>query len=143
MALGPNETALSNSAMAALVSHPSAPPLLAVTQRVAATSPAAAPPLAATPTLGFTLLRADGTVHSALDRWAHSVNWTVKWDSSIVAPLSGDTAIAGSFPDAVMNTLRGLRKAGYPLWAAAPDTVGQTIRVYQTVSATSIDEAKQ
>jgi hypothetical protein len=142
MGLSPNESALSSSAVAALAAKPAMPPLLGATQSVAATSTPATTP-ATTPTVGFTLLRTDGTVHSAFDRWGHTVNWTVKWDSSIVAPLSGDTAIAGSFPDAVMSTLRGLRKAGYPLWAAEPDTVNHTIRVYQSVSATTIDEAKQ
>jgi hypothetical protein len=71
MALGPNETALSNRAVAALTT-PSAPPLLASTMRVAAASPGNAPRLASTPpteseTVGHTIT-VDQTASVGLDQ---------------------------------------------------------------------------
>lgn len=110
---------------------------------------AAVPPLlgasSATPVRaqGFVLLKSDVTVRKAFERWAKASGWVVSWDSTVAAPLSGDMSISGAFPDAVTTTLRGLRKAGYPLWASAPDPVSKTIRVYQTVSASSFAEANQ
>lgn len=70
------------------------------------------------PAGGFTLARSDGTVSSAVRRWALALGYQLVWDAppEMDAPITGDASLpAGRLAQALERLLDGLRAHGYAL----------------------------
>ena len=91
----------------------------------------------------FSLNTEDGTVKNALHRWGDQAGWTVIWDTSIVAQITGSSRVQGAFPIAVTEVIQSLRRAGYPLWVSPEERNSRTLRVFQTISNVSVLEIQR
>jgi hypothetical protein len=88
----------------------------------------------------WTLRRADRDIRQALTRWGAASGNPVQWDSAIVAPITADSTLTGTFDTAIASVVRALQQAGYPLAVSGPDPVTRTYRVYQPVPPTALAE---
>lgn len=68
----------------------------------------------------FEIRRDDGDIAAALRRWAAQAGYELAWDTTVLAPVTGDLRLtAGNFLEAVGQVAAGLRAQGYPLRAQA------------------------
>lgn len=88
----------------------------------------------------WTLRRTDRDIRQALTRWGAASGNPVQWDSAIVAPITADSTLTGTFDTAITSVVRALQQAGYPLAVSGPDPVTRTYRVYQPASPTALAE---
>lgn len=88
----------------------------------------------------WTLRRTDRDIRQALTRWGAASGNPVQWDSEIVAPITADSTLTGTFDTAIASVVRALQQAGYPLAVSGPDPVTRTYRVYQPASPTALAE---
>ncbi|OXI61715.1 hypothetical protein CFB81_35060 [Burkholderia sp. AU28863] len=88
----------------------------------------------------WTLRRTDHDIRQALTRWGAASGNPVQWDSAIVAPITADSTLTGTFDTAITSVVRALQQAGYPLAVSGPDPVTRTYRVYQPASSTALAE---
>ncbi|WP_217445726.1 TcpQ domain-containing protein, partial [Burkholderia metallica] len=88
----------------------------------------------------WTLRRADRDIRQALARWGAASGNPVQWDSAIVAPITADSMLTGTFDTAITSVVRALQQAGYPLAVTGPDPVTRTYRVFQPASPTALAE---
>ncbi|WP_158380913.1 TcpQ domain-containing protein [Burkholderia gladioli] len=86
------------------------------------------------------LLLADRDIRQALARWGEASGNPVRWDSAIVAPITADSTLTGTFDTAIKSVVRALQEAGYPLAVSGPDPTTRTYRVFQTTSHTALAE---
>ncbi len=91
-------------------------------------------------TANWTLRRTDRDIRKALARWGAASGNPVQWDSAIVAPITADSTLTGTFDTAITSVVRALQQAGYPLAVSGPDPVTRTYRVYQPASPTALAE---
>lgn len=127
-----SRTSLNAAAPAFGTGPASLPPVLIADSSVAPTT--TSNPLAAAPD-SWTLQLADRDVATALKRWVRTTGWTLQWDSTIVAPITGDSTVSGPLDHALATVVRALRDAGYPLSLASADPVKQVWRIYQDTAA--------
>jgi transposase len=82
-----------------------------------ATTSAAWRALQAEPPTAWTFLRADGTVHQALQRWTREAGWQLVWEVERDFPIDADVTLRGDFLDALNQAMAVLRDTDFPLQA--------------------------
>ncbi|WP_241295416.1 TcpQ domain-containing protein [Burkholderia stabilis] len=117
--------------------NPASTPKSSTTQVASRAVPPKGPAFGAS---NWTLRLADRDIRQALVRWGAASGNPVQWDSAIVAPITADSTLTGTFDTAITSVVRALQQAGYPLAVSGPDPVTRTYRVFQPASPTALAE---
>ena len=65
----------------------------------------------------WTVLRADGTVHQALQRWSREAGWQLVWEVERDFPIDAEFTLRGNLLDVLNQTMAALRDTDFPLQA--------------------------
>nr|WP_297529155.1 toxin co-regulated pilus biosynthesis Q family protein [uncultured Roseateles sp.] len=65
----------------------------------------------------WTFLRADGTVHQALQRWSREAGWQLVWEVERDFPIDAEVTLRGNLLDVLNQTMAALRDTDFPLQA--------------------------